>query len=139
MDVYDPILKDFIAIQPTLTEQGLFAAYLNQRIKLTWNIPIMGKLSESNLGKLPLEGSHEFILNQNETFLFTFKSINKTQTKKISFKCFYDESFFEENLEEGLKTEKIAQKQALNPQKWTSYLIRIGVKLFNIFKKKNNY
>ena len=138
VDVYDSILKDFIAIEPTLTEQGLYAAFLNQRIKLTWNIPMIGKLSESKLGKLTLKGSHEFILNQNETFLFTFKSINKTQTKKMSFKCFYDESLFEENLEEGLKTEKLPQKEALNPQKWSSYLIRIGVKLFNIFKKKNN-
>lgn len=137
VDVYDPILKDFIAIQPTLTEQGLFAAYLNQRIKLTWNIPIMGKLSESNLGKLPLEGSHEFILNQNETFMFTFKSINKTQTKKMSFQCFYDESLFEEDMEEGLKTEKPPKKESLNLQKCRSYLLSFGVKLFNIFKKKN--
>lgn len=138
VDVYDPILKDFIAIEPTLTEQELYAAYLNQRIRLTWNIPMIGKLSESKLGKLPLEGSHEFILNQNENFLFTFKSIKSTQIKKMSFHCFYDESLFEDETEKDIMIEKTSQKEPKIPQKWTSYLMSMIVKLFNIFNKKNN-
>ena len=54
----------------------------------------------------------------------------------MSFQCFYDESLFED-MEEGLKTEKLTQKESLNLQKCRSYLMSLCVKLFNIFIKKN--
>lgn len=138
VDVFDPIIKEFIAIQPASTGEGLYAAYLNQKIKLNWNIPMIGKFSESQMGKLPLVGSHEFELNENDTFLFTFKSINRTQTKKISFHCFHDESFFEEEVYAESESEKIVTEEASTPQNRRSIFINSCVKLFNIFIKKNN-
>ena len=93
MDVFDPIVRDFIEIETASDEEGLYAAYLNQKIKLSWNISMIGKFSELLLGKLPLQGIHEFVLSENKTFLFTFKSINRTQTKKISFHFFHDDKY----------------------------------------------
>lgn len=137
VDVYDPIIKEFIAIQPTSNGEGLYAAYLNQKIKLNWNIPMIGKFSESQMGKLPLVGSHEFELNENVTFLFTFKSINRVQTRKISFHCFHDESFFEEESVIEPEPEKtVSVKPSLTQNRFTLF-INSCVKLFNIFNKKN--
>lgn len=137
VDVFDPIIKDFIAIQPASIEEGLYAAYLNQKIKLTWNIPMIGKFSESKLGKLPLVGGHEFELNENQTFLFTFKSINRTQVKQISFHCFYDENFFQQEQDSKSEPEKITSEKPLKTQKGISLFVSFCVKLFNIFNKKN--
>ena len=39
VDVYDPIIKEFIAIQPTSNGEGLYAAYLNQKINSTGTFP----------------------------------------------------------------------------------------------------
>lgn len=137
VDVFDPIIKDFIAIRPASNGEGLYAAYLNQKIKLTWNIPMIGKFSESKLGKLPLVGSHEFELNGNETLLFTFKTINRTQAKKISFHCFHDESFFNVGSVEKQESEKTVSEQSSGSQNWISLFLNSCVKLFNIFIKKN--
>lgn len=137
VDVFDPIIKDFIAIQTASIEEGLYAAYFNQKIKLTWNIPMIGKFSESRLGKLPLVGSHEFELNENEIFLFTFKSINRTQVKKISFHCFDDESFFQEEQNDESEPEKTTSEEPIRSQNWISLFVGSCVKLFNIFNKKN--
>ncbi len=154
VEVYDPVIKDYIVIQAASTDESLFAAYLNQKIKLTWNITMIGKLTESQLGKLPLVAKHEFILNQNENFLFTFKSLNGTQLKKISFHCFYDEIFFKEYSqdESEQKSNKQSEKESVKSstpeitrikepsggQKWRSFFVDFRKKLFNIFNKKNN-
>ena len=137
VDVFDPIIKDFITIRPASNGECQYAAYFNQKIKLTWNISMIGKFSESKLGKLPLVGSHEFILDLNQTFLFTFKTINRTQAKKISFHCFHDESFFEEKCIQINESEKSLLKQPRGSRNWISIFVNSCVKLFNIFNKKN--
>ena len=77
VDVFDPIIRDFIEIETASNEEGLYAAYLNQKIKLSWNIPVIGKFSESLLGKLPLQGIHEFVLSENKTFKDQIDDISK--------------------------------------------------------------
>ncbi len=137
VDVFDPIIKNFIAIKSTSIEEGLYAVYFNQKIKLSWNIAMIGKFSESQLGKLPLAGTHELELNENETFLFTFKSINRTQVKKISFHCFHDESFFHEEQDDESEAKRTTSEEPLKTQNWISLFVSSCVKLFNIFNKKN--
>ena len=136
VDVFDPIIRDFIEIETASNEEGLYAAYLNQKIKLSWNISIIGKFSESQLGKLPLQGIHEFVLSENKTFLFTFKSINRTQIKKISFHYFHDESFFEEEQKDKSAIRKKIKEETLRFRSWIPLFVNPFVKLFNIFNKK---
>ena len=138
VDVFDPIIRDFIEIETASNEEGLYAAYLNQKIKLSWNISIIGKFSESQLGKLPLQGIHEFVLTENKTFLFTFKSINRTQIKKISFHFFHDESFFEEEQKDKSVLRKKIKEETLGFRSWIPLFVNPFVKLFNIFNKKNS-
>ena len=139
LEVYDQILKDYITIRASSYDSGLFAAYFNQKIRISWDIPMIGKLIESKIGNLPLSGCHEFVLTQNESFFFTFKSINKNQAKKISFHCFNDERVFNEK--DKKHSIPFAKKKRIyfftNLKKSLLNILASGEKLFNIFKEKN--
>ena len=138
LEVYDQILNDYITIRASSYDSGLYAAYFNQKIKISWNISMIGKLIESKIGNLPLSGCHNFVLTQNESFFFTFKSINKNQTKKISFHCFNDDRVF--NQKDKKQSFSFAKKDKIislsNLKKSLLNILAFAEKLFNIFRKK---
>ena len=96
IEVLDPIIKEYIAINSSSIEDERYAVYLGQRVKISWNIKMIGKLIESKLGNLPLSGFHEFEIFKDTKFNFIFKSLKSTQSKNISLHCFKDSSIFRE-------------------------------------------
>ena len=99
VEVFDPILKEYIAIQTTNENTNDYAVYSGQMVKLSWNIKMLGKLLEANLGNLPLIGSHEFEISKKTDFNFVFQSINNNQRKNISLHCFENNEIFKETIE----------------------------------------
>ena len=79
VEVLDPIIKEYIAINSSSIEDERYAVYLGQRVKISWNIKMIGKLIESKLGNLPLSGFHEFEIFKDTKFNFIFKSLKSTQ------------------------------------------------------------
>ena len=96
IEVLDPIVKEYITINSSSIEDERYAVYLGQRVKISWNIKMIGKLIESKLGNLPLSGFHEFEIFKDTKFNFIFKSLKSTQSKNISLHCFKDSSIFRE-------------------------------------------
>lgn len=91
---YDEILKDFVSLNPianTDIYSENFAVYRGQKIKISWSINVIGKLIETNIGNMPLKGTHEFEVYAQEEFCFTFKTLQSTQFKKIIFHPFDSE------------------------------------------------
>ena len=91
VEVFDPILKEYISINSVPENQGNYAVFIGQLVKISWNIKMIGKLIEPRLGNLPLFGSHEFEIFSNTQLNFTFKSLNNTDKKTISLHCFENE------------------------------------------------
>lgn len=137
VDAFDPIIKNYVPIKTASNNEDLYAAYFDQKLKISWNIASVGKLSESQLGKLKLVDHYEFILTENCSFLFTFKSVNRTQTKQISFHCFRDESIFKNESESKIEVKENQLNSPYRIDKSFNSLVNKGVKLFNIFNKKN--
>ena len=96
IEVLDPIVKEYITINSSSIEDERYAVYLGQRVKISWNIKMIGKLIESKLGNLPLSGFHEFEIFKDTKFNFIFKSLKSSQSKNISLHCFKDSSIFRE-------------------------------------------
>ena len=136
VEAFDPIVKNYIPIKSASKNENLYAAYIDQKIKISWNISTVGKLSESFLGKLELIDQHEFILTQNKSFVFTFKSVNRTQTKEIFFHCFRDEEIFKKDYAGEIETKKQLINSLDSIGKSLKFLKDKSVKLFNIFNKK---
>lgn len=88
--VLDPILDDFLKIEPSSINDGNYGVYLNQKVKISWDINMIGKLHEDSLGYLPLVGNHEFKATEKFFFSFTFKAIERTQKKTLVFHPFDD-------------------------------------------------
>ena len=107
VEVLDPIIKEYIAINSSSIEDERYAVYLGQRVKISWNIKMIGKLIESKLGNLPLSGFHEFEIFKDTKFNFIFKSLKSSQSKNISLHCFKDSSLFREiETEDSIKKVK---------------------------------
>ena len=136
VEAFDPIIKNYVPIRTASKHEDLYAAYFDQNIKISWNTSSVGKLSESQLGKLKLVDQHEFTLTENCSFLFTFKSINKTQTKQISFHCFPKESIFKNKSESKIEAKENELNSPYRIDKSFNFFIKKSVKLFNIFNKK---
>jgi len=109
IEVLDPIIKEYIAINSSSINDERYAVYLGQKVKISWNIKMIGKLIESNLGNLPLFGFHEFEIFKDTEFNFIFKSLKSTQSKIISLHCFKDSSLFRE-IETEVPIKKIKKK-----------------------------
>lgn len=90
ISVLDPILEDFLNIEPSSNNDGNYGVYLNQRVNISWDINMIGKLHEGSLGYLPLVGNHEFKATERKKFSFTFKAIERTQKKNLVFHPFED-------------------------------------------------
>lgn len=91
---FDEILKEFVDLSPLKTEYSSdqsYAVYRGQKIKMSWSITSIGKLTETILGNMPLKGKHEFEVFSEEEFNFTFKSLQKSQFNKLSFYPFDSE------------------------------------------------
>lgn len=107
VEVLDPVIQEYIAISSSSTEEERYAVYLGQKVKISWNIKMLGKLLESRMGNLPLSGFHEFEILKDTEFSFVFKSLKTTQRKNISLYCFEDSSLFrEKDTEVDIKTIK---------------------------------
>ncbi|MAJ50756.1 MAG: hypothetical protein CMB82_03965 [Flammeovirgaceae bacterium] len=105
IEVLDPVINEYITINSSSIEDERYAVYLGQKVKISWNIKMIGKLIESKLGNLPLSGFHEFEIFKDTEFNFIFKSLKSTQRKNISLHCFKDSSLFRE-----IETEDIIKK-----------------------------
>ena len=107
IEVLDPVINEYITINSSSTEDERYAVYLGQKVKISWNIKMIGKLIESKLGNLPLSGFHEFEIFKDTEFNFIFKSLKSTQSKNISLHCFKDSSLFREiETEDSIKKTK---------------------------------
>lgn len=96
IEVFDPIVKEYIALQTSNDNSNDYAVYSGQKVKLSWNIKMLGKLLEAKLGNLPLAGSHEFEISKKTDFSFVFQSMNNSQRKMISIHCFENKEIFNE-------------------------------------------
>jgi len=96
VEVLDPVINEYISLNSSAIDQERYAVYLGQKVKISWNIKMLGKLLESRLGNLPLSGFHEFEIFKDTDFNFLFKSLKSTQRKIISLHCFKDSSLFKE-------------------------------------------
>lgn len=102
VEVLDPVIEKYITLSSSSTEEERFAVYLGQKVKISWNIKMLGKMLEHSLGNLPLAGFHEFEIFKDMEFNFIFKSLKSTQRKSISLHCFEDSSLFKEKEDEVL-------------------------------------
>ena len=75
-------------------------------------------------------------MTQNKSFVFTFKSVNRTQTKEIFFHCFHDEGIFKKDNAGKIETKKQFINSLHYIEKFLKFLKDKSVKLFNIFNKK---
>ena len=98
-EVFDPVLKAYISIEPINKESFDYAVYWGQKVKISWDIKMLGKLLESKLGNLPLMGTHEFDITNQTNFNFIFKSINTEQRKYLTFHCFENPDIFQKDAE----------------------------------------
>ncbi len=95
---FDSIIKEYVQLSPSSFNESNYAVYFGQKIRIQWDIGMMGKLTEANLGNLPLQAEHEFEISKNKTFIFIFKTMNNSQVKKISFHCFEEEQLSDTKL-----------------------------------------
>ena len=132
--VLDPILKEFIQINPSSSDEGSFAVYFGQEVKISWTINMVGKLTETKIGNLPLQGSYAFESTENESFIFTFKTLNNTQVKNLNFYTFKDEQVFDGKGEENsVQESKNIKRKRKNPLEKILYLFNIIIR--TIFKR----
>jgi hypothetical protein len=101
VEVYDPILEDYIELT-SVNERNLnFGVYLNQQARVKWESESAGKLEEQTLGSLPSRGKHDFTTTEDTEFSFEFTSVIGKTAHAITFFTF-------ENIEEIRKKEAIA-------------------------------
>ena len=98
-EVFDPILQEYIPIHPINEESFDYAVYFGQKVKISWNIKMLGKLLELKLGNLPLVGTYEFENESQTDFNFIFKSITNEQRKHLTFHCFENPEIFKKEVE----------------------------------------
>lgn len=91
VSAFDTHIKEYVQLTPSSQNDSNYAVYYGQKIRIYWDIGLIGKLTEAKLGNLPLQREHEFEISKNETFIFIFKTINNQQVKTINFYCFEDE------------------------------------------------
>ena len=125
---FDPLIKEYISINSSSTDEEKYAVYLGQKVKISWDIKMLGKLLESRLGNLPLSGFYEFEIFKDTDFNFVFKSLKTSQTKNISLHCFEDTSLFRENHTE------IPIKRIKNKSMIENFLYLVKEFFTNIFK-----
>ena len=109
IEVLDPVINEYITINSSSIEEERYAVYLGQKVKISWNIKMIGKLIELKLGNLPLSGFHEFEIFKDTEFNFIFKSLKSNQRKNISLHGFKNSSLFRE-IESEDSIKKIKKK-----------------------------
>lgn len=90
VEVFDPILKDFIKLESMNTEILKFGVYSNQKIRIIWETETEGNLKEQSLGTLPSNGTYEFIAKENTYLSFEFTSRAEKISTIIHFVTFED-------------------------------------------------
>lgn len=88
ISVLDPILDEFLKIEPSSIKDGHYGVYFDQTVKISWDINMIGKLHEDSLGNLPLKGNFEFKAQEKIFYSFTFHAIENTQKKTLVFHPF---------------------------------------------------
>ncbi len=138
VSVFDPVVNEEIPLNSSSINKGTYAVYFDQEVKISWSINMIGKLVETKIGNLPLQGNHTFLAQKDEEFLFTFKTINNTQSKRISFIIFHDEKVSDVSQNDSENNRN--QNQSLITQ-WLEKIINtiknLIVSLKNGFKNKN--
>ena len=130
LEAFDPIIKEFIEIESSNYNIGHYGVYFGQDIKISWHINMIGKFNEKTLGNLPLQGEHNFTIEENVSFCFKFNSIISNQTKKINLHTFNDIEIFNKlNPEDEILSTRTEIKRK-------SIIQNINLFLKKIFKTK---
>lgn len=95
ISVFDPIIKNYITIEPSSLHKGHYGVYFGQLVKIYWNFNMIGKLHENTLGNLPLIGFHEFKILENTQFGFTLNTLENTQLKTLVFHVFENAQIYD--------------------------------------------
>lgn len=134
ISVFDPILNIPIKIESSTLNDGHYGVYLGQLIKVSWDLNMMGKLSEDSIGNLPLSGFHEFEILKNTTFVFTLNTLENTQKKIIVFHTFEDAEIYDElNIKIHEKSNLIKEKTSKGLKIKSKIISAIGL-IFNNFQ-----
>ena len=131
--VFDPILQEYIKIEPSSLNEDNYGVYLGQTIKISWEINMIGKLHENTIGKLPLVGFHEFKIFKETYLFFTFITLDNTQIKKLVFHSF-------DNTQINNKLDIQLPEMVSNKIKFTKWFSNAPSKIKNLllmFYKKN--
>ena len=91
ISVFDTIINEYIPLSPSTYNSSHYAVYKGQKVNINWDIGMVGRLTEANLGNLLLKDDYEFNIEQNVDFVFVFRSLNHTTTKTLNFYCFDDD------------------------------------------------
>ena len=95
ISVFDPIIKNFITIEPSNLHEGHYGVYFGQLVKIYWNFNMIGKFHENKLGNLPLVGFHEFKILENTELSFTLNTLENTQLKTLVFHVFENAQIYD--------------------------------------------
>jgi|TARA_B110000037_G_scaffold220417_1_gene288304 hypothetical protein len=136
ISVFDPILNIPIKIYSSTLNDGHYGVYLGQSVKVSWDINMMGKLSEDSIGSLPLSGFHEFEILKNTTFVFTLNTLENTQKKTIVFHTFEDAEIYDRlNIKTHEKSNLIKEKTPKGLKIKSKIRSAIGL-IFNNFQMR---
>ena len=123
ISVFDPIIKNFITIEPSSLHKGHYGVYFGQLIKIYWNFNMIGKLHEITLGNLPLVGFHEFKILENTQLAFTLNTLENTQNKALVFHVFENAQIYDK----------------LNPKTPDNNMTVAPVASLNVFSRFNQF
>ena len=71
LSVIQPGSSLSIPLESAFANRHSYAVLRGDRLKLEWNTPVPGVLTEKRLGKLRLEDAYDFVVFQDEKFTFT--------------------------------------------------------------------
>lgn len=96
VEVFDLLLEDYITLKASDLNNNNYFAFRNQKVRISWSVNKKGEFNESQLGDLPLEGSHVFLLQKNHDFQFIFSSNNESKEIKFVINAVNETSFHSE-------------------------------------------
>ena len=120
VSVFDTILDQYIKIEPSMLNEGNYAVYYGQTVKVSWDIKMIGKLHEHTLGILPLSGFHEAKIMEDTELVFTFNTIGDTQMKKLIF-----HSFDDAHMDTAIENVMVAENVSNNSEETGSFTERV--------------
>ncbi len=82
---YESDMDTFIPVSSPKGFDGYYAAYAGQQIRLTWNAGTVGKLRETTVGDLPLQGERLLTIDQDMSLFYELKTLFGTNRFELKF------------------------------------------------------